>query len=70
LELVQDKGKNALDELVFGLDFEQRVLKESEETGDYLQNVVLDFEQDGALLIGEVEKLMGQPRENAIDGVD
>lgn len=57
-KLAEDKVENTLDELDFGVVFEQRALEKSEQIGHYLQDVLLDFERDGALLIGESEKFI------------
>lgn len=62
--------KNALDELDFGVVFEQWALEKSEQIWHYLQYVLLDFERDGALLIGESEKFTWKSWEDALNAVD
>jgi hypothetical protein len=44
LELAEDKVKNALDELDFGIVFEQGALEKSQQIGHYSEDVLLDFE--------------------------
>ena len=67
LELVVDKVKNTLDELDFGVVLEKRALEKSQQIGHYLEDVLLDFERDGAFFIGESEKFILKSREDALN---